>query len=432
MIFYNFSTFENMSIEFTIVKNFSWERITLSNEPIGKGSYGNVFRAESETGTVYAAKSIYFTDTTTFLMEITIMRSYCHAFLNYAQTVFRTEKNIVILQNLGLNFDQVLRSYMPAKSKVLPSIPEMDVLTWCHQLASATQFLHSKEIIHCDIKASNVLFFFDNGKYTAKLADFSMSIKTWKGRILKRNACTVTHRPPECLDGSGWNEKLDIWSLGCTFFELLFLNQPFPYPCKMGKEVAKKNYLAAILRWSEKIWKLPIPEKYLTLCKECTLVEDVFPETKIGSNLSKIIKFMMHPNPDKRPTSEKVVELIQKTRGIKYNITPAHFTASDPYPDIPDKDLELVEDYCNNICTNTSEIEKQTILATAISIFSRIYTYLPNTYRVRPKASIAIYLAYKLYYPGEKDKFPTEKLKHCNILKELEPIICEYLSYCLL
>lgn len=102
------------------------------------------------------------------------------------------------------------------------------VRNWFHDLANAVYCLHEASIIHADIKAGNVLIFPD---MHLKLTDFTLSVKCWDDcKEFHQNSCTCTHRPIEAFLKLGWSYSLDIWSLGCTFYEilhgeLLFLNQ---------------------------------------------------------------------------------------------------------------------------------------------------------------------------------------------------------------
>ena len=85
-------------------------------------------------------------------------------------------------------------------------------------------FLHSKNIIHRDIKLSNILIG-RNGR--CKIIDFSHSvINTNKNIIMDSCICTYTHRAPEVFlyreqVGSPYNQSIDVWSAGIILMELV-------------------------------------------------------------------------------------------------------------------------------------------------------------------------------------------------------------------
>ena len=85
-------------------------------------------------------------------------------------------------------------------------------------------FLHSRNIIHGDIKLSNVLMK-DND---VLLSDFSLSVLSFHEnyRIYNNETYSYHYRPPEVNSGRGYTFKADVWALGCTFYELLY-NEPF-------------------------------------------------------------------------------------------------------------------------------------------------------------------------------------------------------------
>jgi len=87
-------------------------------------------------------------------------------------------------------------------------------------------FLHSRHIIHRNIKGSNVLL---DGKGNVKLADFGLSEtiqKIGSETDLKSAWGTVYYMAPEISWGQGYGQEADIWSLGCTVIEMLTGNPP--------------------------------------------------------------------------------------------------------------------------------------------------------------------------------------------------------------
>lgn len=88
------------------------------------------------------------------------------------------------------------------------------------QIVCAVGFLHSKGIVHGDIKPSNILLYDNN----IKLTDFSLSTfhTNEDHRIYIKESYTENYRPPEVWNSKGYTYKGDIWALGCTFHEIVY------------------------------------------------------------------------------------------------------------------------------------------------------------------------------------------------------------------
>ena len=96
-----------------------------------------------------------------------------------------------------------------------------------YQMLRALYFLHSANIIHRDFKPSNVLI---NEDCTVKLCDFGMSrgIKE-ENALLTEYVVTRYYRAPEVmLSSHHYSKKIDVWSAGCAFAELLSKKFLFP------------------------------------------------------------------------------------------------------------------------------------------------------------------------------------------------------------
>jgi serine/threonine protein kinase len=84
-------------------------------------------------------------------------------------------------------------------------------------------FMHKNKIMHRDLKPGNILLFHDNSNiYNAKICDFGLSKNYTRQDTQSPEVVTVIYRPPEiCLNIIEYGPKIDIWSLGCIFYEMI-------------------------------------------------------------------------------------------------------------------------------------------------------------------------------------------------------------------
>lgn len=111
--------------------------------------------------------------------------------------------------------------------KTFGNMPEKLVVNYVVQILEGLEYLHLKGVVHCDLKAANIL---NNKDGTAKLSDFGVSMQL-NSSMLDQNtkACVGTPNwmAPEIIELNGASTKSDIWSLGCTIIELLTGRAPY-------------------------------------------------------------------------------------------------------------------------------------------------------------------------------------------------------------
>ncbi|CAN7065421.1 unnamed protein product [Brassica rapa subsp. trilocularis] len=194
----------------------SWIRGTC----IGRGCFGTVNTAINKTdGEVFAVKSV---DLATCLPaqleslenEITVLRSlkphpYIVRFLGDGVS----KEGATSFRNLHLE-------YLPEGDVAKHGIDETLLRRYAACLVSALRHVHAQGLVHCDVKARNVLISRSSG---VKLADFGSAI-----RVSRPTAkCKITPRgsplwmAPEVIRGEYQGPESDVWSLGCTVIEML-------------------------------------------------------------------------------------------------------------------------------------------------------------------------------------------------------------------
>eukprot|EP00055_Hartaetosiga_balthica_P014706 m.82410 g.82410 ORF g.82410 m.82410 type:complete len:587 (-) comp8668_c2_seq2:1031-2791(-) len=97
------------------------------------------------------------------------------------------------------------------------TVPEIKCLT--KQMFEGLHYLHTKKIMHRDLKVANILL---NKKGILKIADFGLSRFTVaKDPKYSRPVCTRWYRPPEVLLGEkAYSFAIDVWSAACVVAEL--------------------------------------------------------------------------------------------------------------------------------------------------------------------------------------------------------------------
>ena len=105
-------------------------------------------------------------------------------------------------------------------------LPEKKVKGWMYQVLKSLNFMHRNGIFHRDIKPENILLKDNN---MIKLADLGSCKGIYSKPPFTEYISTRWYRAPECLLTDGYyNYKMDIWGVGCVFFEILTLFPLFP------------------------------------------------------------------------------------------------------------------------------------------------------------------------------------------------------------
>ncbi|XP_048197399.1 serine/threonine-protein kinase Nek5 [Perognathus longimembris pacificus] len=103
---------------------------------------------------------------------------------------------------------------------------EEQILGWFVQISLGLKHIHDRRILHRDIKAQNI-FLSKNGM-VAKLGDFGIARVLNNSMELARTCVgTPYYLSPEICQNKPYNNKTDIWSLGCVLYELCTLKHPF-------------------------------------------------------------------------------------------------------------------------------------------------------------------------------------------------------------
>ncbi len=105
-------------------------------------------------------------------------------------------------------------------------ISEKDQLTIAYHIAIAIKYLHSRKILHCDLKSSNILI--DNN-WKVKISDFGLSrIKNVLTLNENRGRIGTPHwMAPEIMKGNMYSEASDVFSYGMIIWEIVTCEIPY-------------------------------------------------------------------------------------------------------------------------------------------------------------------------------------------------------------
>lgn len=177
------------------------------------------------------------------LFESVLLATFRHPHLSTTQQILTTETKLLIVQDLALtDLYQWRRSNVPTDAQLI---------NWTTQIVSAMRLLHRYSILHGDIKPSNILLYAEE---TVRLADFTLARSLKDGIGSRLTPCIPNYRPLEVYLQRPFTLEIDLWSLGCTLFEVTYNYSLFPMQSSPGA------YINNLIKWlkSDQISYRPI------------------------------------------------------------------------------------------------------------------------------------------------------------------------------
>lgn len=195
-----------------------------------------------------------------------------------------------------------------------------------HQVASALNYLHSKNIVFRDLKPNNVGFD-ENG--TVKIFDFGLSRELPKPCVnvndvyhMSGKIGTVRYMAPEVALSKGYNQKVDTYSWSMLFWQLLTLERPYAEMtrdshqtrvCHFGERPELRDeWPDSIQRLLERSWSQDMYTR-ITMLEVCAYLERIEDELQSNLNVSKVIErsgsFVMRPPKLIRNTSKTIMPM---------------------------------------------------------------------------------------------------------------------------
>eukprot|EP01132_Coremiostelium_polycephalum_P002633 gene2633-3271_t len=207
--------------------SISYDELEFGRE-IGSGGFGKVYKGEY-LGAPVAIKKIHIApddpnrrDLEKFLRrEIETIKLFSHP--NVIQFVGCAEHEGVLYIVTELVPGGDLQWYLKNKQVDLPWFLRLNI---AHDVSLAMSYLHSKSIVHRDLKSTNLLVG-DNWKI--KVCDFGFARIVDDSNSKSMTICgTDNWMSPEMITGQDYDERCDIFSFGVLLFELIARMKPTP------------------------------------------------------------------------------------------------------------------------------------------------------------------------------------------------------------
>lgn len=198
---------------------------------LGQGGFGSVHLIRNTLNSKLVAAK--FVDVSEFmnkadniqhaLKEAQYLINLDHQNIINLESVFLIKKEIILFTEYiqGGELKEYIKNHNPFSEQEAKKIFSV--------LVEAIGYVHSKNIVHRDLKLENILLVNKDDPFNFKIIDFGISgiLYNVGGEVIQ--AGTMIYSPPEVVSKSNLstNQKIDIWSMGVILFILLTKEYPF-------------------------------------------------------------------------------------------------------------------------------------------------------------------------------------------------------------
>jgi len=204
----------------------------LSENKIGKGAFGVVFKADPVKPCAHAEVQVAVKKVNKekagsnrvklLEQEVTLLKEVYHENIIELFAVYETNAALFMIFDFC---EKELGVYIKSQNnKVLSEADNRKLLL---QLSSALKYLHANSIAHRDLKMENILVKTHESDFTCKITDFGLAEKqtvgtmSGKREFLEQFCGTPVYMAPEILRKQSYSLNCDIWSLGLILYEAI-------------------------------------------------------------------------------------------------------------------------------------------------------------------------------------------------------------------
>ena len=205
---------------------------------VGQGAFGTATLCKRrDDGNHVVLKTINLHDLKQNERQMAVNEAKLLAVLDHPNIIayydsFEDDGSLVIVMEYadGGTLDQHLR-------KLENQLPERKILSMFQQIASGLRYMHMKHVLHRDLKTSNIFLTQDtlikigDLGIAKALATITQLAREKSPNVKNKNNNTLVGTPyyisPEICESKPYNEKTDIWSMGCILYEMCMLKKTF-------------------------------------------------------------------------------------------------------------------------------------------------------------------------------------------------------------
>uniref|UniRef100_A0A8P0PD82 non-specific serine/threonine protein kinase n=1 Tax=Canis lupus familiaris TaxID=9615 RepID=A0A8P0PD82_CANLF len=195
-------------------------------QKIGEGSFGKAILVKStEDDRQYVIKEINISrmsnkEREESRREVAVLANMKHPNIVQYRESFEENGSLYIVMDYCEGGDLFKR--INAQKGIL--FQEDQILDWFVQICLALKHVHDRKILHRDIKSQNI--FLKDG--TIQLGDFGIA-RVLNSTVELARTCIGTpyYLSPEICENKPYNNKSDIWALGCVLYEMCTLKHAF-------------------------------------------------------------------------------------------------------------------------------------------------------------------------------------------------------------
>jgi NIMA (never in mitosis gene a)-related kinase len=172
-----------------------------------------------------------------------------------------------------------LSKYLAINMNIVKTLNEDKIWRNFIEISLGISYLHNKKILHRDLKTLNIFLTKNDG---VRIGDLGVAKVLANDQLTKTFVGTPLYLSPEICEERPYNEKSDIWALGCILYEMCTFKHPFD----------ATNQGALILKIMKGKYE-PIPREY-------------------SNELKNLVDLLLEKNHFKRPSIFDILTLPSK------------------------------------------------------------------------------------------------------------------------